>query len=70
MNPGPDRTSSGWIELFITLAMQSMASMTLPTIPVAAPVVGSSLGVAAAFVGFYIGVVYTGVGWETSGQGH
>ena len=44
--------------LVATLAIQALSSMALITLPVMAPVVGSSIGVSPAFVGFYVAAVY------------
>ncbi|MES2414742.1 MAG: MFS transporter [Pseudomonadota bacterium] len=52
--------SGGLIELFITLAIQAMASMAVLSLPVVAPVVGAALGISPLFAGLYIGVVYVG----------
>lgn len=44
--------------LVATLAIQALSSMALITLPVMAPVVGSSIGVSPAFVGLYVASVY------------
>ncbi|MDB5964283.1 MAG: major facilitator superfamily 1 [Polaromonas sp.] len=52
--------AGGWLELFVTLAIQAMASMAVLTMPVVAPVVGPALGISQTFAGLYIGIVYVG----------
>jgi MFS family permease len=49
--------NSTWV-LVATLAIQSLSSMALITLPVMAPVVGDSIGVSPAFIGFYVAAVY------------
>ncbi len=53
-------SSGGWLELFVTLAIQAIASMAVLTLPVMAPVIGPALNVSQSFAGFYIGVLYVG----------
>ena len=53
-------TTTGWPELFITLAIQAMAAMAVLTLPVLAPVLGLALHISPSFAGLYIGVVYVG----------
>lgn len=60
MTPTPSRPTTGWPELFVTLAIQAMASMAVLTLPVLAPVLGLALHISPSFAGLYIGVVYIG----------
>ena len=53
-------SAGGWLELFVTLAIQSVVSMAVLTLPVVAPVIGPALGISQAFAGIYIGIVYVG----------
>ncbi|MDX3908061.1 MAG: MFS transporter [Pigmentiphaga sp.] len=46
--------------LILTLAVQATASMALLALPMVAPAVGTTLGVSAVFVGYYISVAYIG----------
>ena len=71
MTPTPAQPSNGWPELFITLAIQAMASMAVLTLPVLAPVLGTELHVSPSFAGLYIGVVYIGatIGSLAAGAG-
>ncbi len=50
----------GWLPLAVTLAIQSMVTMALITLPVMAPQVAESLRVSPALVGAYISVTYVG----------
>lgn len=60
MTPSSERSTSGWPELLITLAIQAMASMAILTLPVVAPVIGPALHISPTYSGLYIGVVYIG----------
>ncbi len=62
MGHGAIRTMSDgtWRPLAATLAIQSLASMALITVPVMAPVLSEALGISAAWLGIYVGVVYAG----------
>ena len=53
-------SAGGWLELFATLAIQSMVSMAVLTLPVVAPIIGPALGISQTFAGLYIGIVYVG----------
>ncbi len=46
--------------LTLTLAIQAIASMGILTLPVLAPLIGPAVGLSAAYVGYYIGIVYVG----------
>lgn len=51
---------NSWLPLALTLAIQSLVSMALLTMPVIAPVVGEALGVSATYVGLYVALAYVG----------
>lgn len=48
----------GWMSLAITLAVQSMVSMALLTLPVMAPAVARELGVSTTLTGVYVALTY------------
>lgn len=50
--------SSGWLELAVTLGIQSIASMALFALPVIATLVGESINVPLSVTGMYVGLVY------------
>jgi len=50
--------SSGWLELAVTLGIQSIASMALLALPVIATLVGESISVPTSVIGAYVGLVY------------
>jgi len=50
--------SSGWLELAVTLGIQSIASMALFALPVVATLVGETLNVSPSVTGLYVGLVY------------
>jgi MFS family permease len=49
-----------WLSLAITLAIQSMVSMALLTLPVMAPEVARALGLSTTMVGVYVALAYAG----------
>lgn len=51
-------TGSPGRALAVTLAIQALVSMALITVPVIAPVLAQAVGVSAAWLGIYVGVVY------------
>lgn len=51
---------NSWLPLAVTLAIQSLVSMALLTLPVMAPVVGEAVGLSATYVGLYVSLVYVG----------
>jgi MFS family permease len=52
--------TAAWLVLVATLAVQSLAAMSLLTLPVVAPAVAQSLGISTAYVGLYVAIVYAG----------
>lgn len=55
---GPRQSPHPTLVLVATLAIQSLSSMALITLPVMAPVVGDAMGVSPAYVGLYVAAVY------------
>ena len=53
-------TPSTALVLSATLTVQSLAAMSLLTLPVVAPAVAESLNISAAYVGLYIAIAYAG----------
>ena len=49
-----------WTALWLTMAIQAMASMAILTLPVMAPAIAQSLRVSATLIGVYVGLVYCG----------
>lgn len=60
MSASPPAAASNWVVLAVTLAIQSMGTMSLITLPVMAPEVARALGVSPALVGVYVSIVYLG----------
>jgi MFS family permease len=52
--------AGGWSTLAVTLAIQSLVSMAILTVPVMAPAMAESLRVSPTLVGAYIGIAYVG----------
>lgn len=46
------------LPITITLAVQSLVSMSATTLPVFAPVAASTLGISPTYVGIYVGLIY------------
>src|SRR3954454_8332818 len=57
--PQPPSTS-GWAPLTITLAIQSLVTMALLTLPSMAPRVAQALAISPAYLGLYIALAYAG----------
>jgi MFS family permease len=49
---------NAWRPLAVTLAIQALVAMALITVPVMGPVLAQALGISAAWLGIYVGVVY------------
>ncbi len=56
----PAAAVGGWLPLGVTLAIQSMVTLALITVPVMAPQVAESLRVSPALVGAYVSATYVG----------
>ncbi len=49
-----------WTALWLTMAIQAIASMAILTLPVMAPAIAQSLRISASLIGVYVSLVYCG----------
>jgi len=60
MTDAPPPSTNGWAPLTITLAIQSLVTMALLTLPSMAPRVAQALAISPAYLGLYIALAYAG----------
>jgi MFS family permease len=57
--------SPTYVPLIVTIAIQSLASLSMVAVPVLAPSAAPDIGVPATYVGIFVGLIYLGAMWTT-----